>query len=264
MTVSPEQAELAADALWQAGPTAVATTELPDGSVRLVADVADPDRVPAGWAWEPVEVDSDEYLDAWRSWARPVAVEGVGDRVVLQPAWLPPDEQPPRTTLVRLDPGRTFGSGSHPSTQLAVELLLSLPSPAARVLDLGCGSGVLGITAALRGSAEVEAIDVDPSAVLATDVNARLNGVGDAITASTTPLLDLGGRFDLVLANIGAGVLRDLATPISRRVGSAGAVILSGILDEQVDDVLGAYGGWTERRRADRDGWTALLLDRRR
>jgi ribosomal protein L11 methyltransferase len=264
MTVSSDLADLAADALWQAEPSAVATTELPGGEVRLVADVADPGRIPPGWEWEAVEVDSDEYLDAWRSWAQPVLVEGVGDAVLLQPAWLAPEDAGPRTTVVRLDPGRTFGSGSHPSTQLAVELLLSIASPGPRVLDLGCGSGVLGITAALRGAAEVEAVDVDPAAVLATEVNARLNGVGPALTASTTPLLDLGGRFDLVLANIGAGVLRDLAPPIGRRTASGGSVVLSGILDEQVDDVRAAYAGWTERRRASRDGWTALLLDRRR
>jgi ribosomal protein L11 methyltransferase len=265
VTVSPDQAELAADALWQAEPSAVSTTDLPDGTVRLVADVTDTERIPAGWTWEAVEVDSDEYLDAWRSWAQPVAVEGVGDRVVLQPAWLPPDGEPAiRTTVVRLDPGRTFGSGSHPSTQLAVELLLSIVTVGPRVLDLGCGSGVLGICALLRGAESVQAVDVDPAAVLATEVNARLNGVSASLDASTTPLLDLGGRFDLVLANIGAGVLRDLAPAIARRTSPSGAVVLSGILDEQVDDVLAAYTGWTERRRASREGWTALLLDRRR
>lgn len=264
ITVSPAQADLAADALWQAEPSAVATTELPDGTVRLVADVADPARIPAGWEWEAVEVDSDEYLDAWRSWAEPVAVDAAGEHVVLQPAWLTSNEAAPGALVVRLDPGRTFGSGSHPSTQLAVELLVPGASAARRVLDVGCGSGVLGITALLRGAGEVEAIDVDPAAVLATNVNAQLNGVAASLTASTTPLLDVGGRFDLVLANIGAGVLRDLATPIGRRVAPSGSVVLSGILDGQVDDVLEAYGGWTERVRASRDGWSALLLGRNR
>lgn len=261
ITVAAEDAELAADALWRAEPSAVATVELPDGRIRLVADVTDPDRVGGGWELEPVEIDSDEYLDAWRSWARPVVVAGA---VVLQPAWLAPEATPAGAAVVRLDPGRTFGSGSHPSTQLAVELLLPDAGGAARVLDIGSGSGVLAIAAVLLGAGEVEAIDVDPAAALATDVNARLNGVGDRVRASTTPLLDVGGRFDLVLANIGAGVLIDLAGTILRRVRPGGRVVLSGILDEQVDDVLGAYRGWVEDRRVGQDGWTALRLARPR
>jgi ribosomal protein L11 methyltransferase len=273
LVVDAADAELAADALWQGEPSAVSTAELPDGRVRLTADVAAPEQIPARWEVEHLAVDSDEYLDAWRAWAQPVVV---ADRVVLQPAWLPVADVQPGSTIVRLDPGRTFGSGSHPSTQLAIELVLTLPLEQSmrHVLDLGCGSGVLGIavvllgrdaaTASTGGVERVEAVDVDPAAVLATQVNARLNAVGDVIEASTTPLLDLGGRFDLVLANIGAGVLRDLATPIGRRVAPSGSLILSGILDDQVDDVLSAYSAWTERGRTARDGWTALLLDRRR
>ncbi len=261
IVVDPGDAELAADALWQAEPSAVATIDLPDGRVRLVADVTDPDRIPGSWEVEAVEIDSDDYLDAWRSWAQPVLV---GDAVVLQPAWLPLGDVPPGATVVRLDPGRTFGSGSHPSTRLAIELLLPDAGRSPRVLDIGSGSGVLTVAALLLGAGDVEAIDVDPAAAIATDVNARLNGVGDRVRSSTTPLLDVGGRFDLVLANIGAGVLIDLATAVLRRVTPSGRVVLSGILDEQVDDVLGAYGGWTEARRVSADGWTALLLERRR
>lgn len=261
LVVEAADAELAADALWLGEPTAVSTAELPDGRVRLVADASAPDRIPERWPVEHLAIDSDEYLDVWRAWAQPVVLH---DRVVLQPAWLPVAEVPDGAVVVRLDPGRTFGSGSHPSTQLCIDLLGLVASSALNVLDLGCGSGVLGVTAILLGAGRVEAVDVDPAAVLATEVNARLNGVGDSITASTTPLLDLGGRFDLVLANIGAGVLRDLATPITRRVTPSGSVILSGILDEQADDVLEAYGSWSVRDRASLDGWTALLLDRRR
>lgn len=262
--------ELATDALWQGEPTAVSSFELSDGRVRLVADAAAPERIPGPWEIERLAIDSEEYLDVWRTWAQPVVV---ADRVLLQPAWLPMGNRPDGWTVVRLDPGRAFGSGSHPSTQLAIELVLTLPieQPARLVLDLGCGSGVLGIAAVLLGRdapgapiERVEAVDVDPAAVLATEVNARLNGVGDVIAASTTPLLDLSRRFDLVLANIGAGVLRDLATPIGRRVAPTGSLLLSGILDDQADDVLAAYGPWTERGRTTRDGWTALLLDRRR
>jgi ribosomal protein L11 methyltransferase len=265
ITVDAARAELAADALWQAEPTAVATTELSDGTVRLVADVADTARIPGGWEWQAVELDSDEYLDAWRSWAQPVVVDiADGPPVVLQPAWLPPADVAGDATIVRLDPGRTFGSGSHPSTQLAIQLLVPLAPASPRVLDVGCGSGVLAVAAVLRGAGEVEAIDVDAAAVVATGVNAQLNGVAGSVHASTTPLLDVGGRFDLVLANIGAGVLRDLASPLGRRVGPSGALVVSGILDEQVDDVLAAYAGWTERRRAIADGWTALCLGRQR
>jgi ribosomal protein L11 methyltransferase len=265
ITVPADQAELAADALWQAEPSAVATVELGDGRVRLVADVADPARVPSGWVLEEIELDGDEYLDAWRAWAAPVRI---ADRLVLQPAWVAPTDTAadagPDDLVVLVDPGRTFGSGSHPSTRQVLELLLDLPVAGARVLDVGCGSGVLAVTAARLGAAEVTGIDIDPASPVTTAVNARLNGVDASVMASTTPLADVAGRFDLVLANIGAAVLCDLEPAVVRRVGPSGSIVLAGLLDDQAAAVLDAYRGWTEHRRLSTDGWTALVLRRPR
>jgi len=156
--VAAEEAELAADALWQAGPSAVLEVDLGEGRVRLTADVADAALVPPRWSPTVLHVDDDGYLDAWRTWAAPVRA---GRHVVLRPAWLAVNvvDSQPGDLVVVLDPGRSFGSGSHETTRLAIALVEEAVAPGARVLDVGCGSGVLSVVAALLGATEVVAID---------------------------------------------------------------------------------------------------------
>lgn len=258
--VDGSQAELASDALWQARPSAVLEVDLGDGRVRLTADVADTALVDAIWAPTLLNVDDDGYLDAWRTWATPIRA---GRRTVLHPAWLPGGEAVgPDDVVLVLDPGRSFGSGSHESTRLAVALMEDLVAPGVRVLDVGCGSGVLAALAALLGATEVVAIDIEPGAVVATEANAAANAVAERVSASTAGLGDIDGPFDLVVANIGGGTLFDLAPQLVARVGPGGWLVLSGVLTERLDALVTACPGCAELRRVTEAGWSAVALRR--
>jgi ribosomal protein L11 methyltransferase len=260
VVVAEDDAELAADALWAAGPSAVAEESVADGRVQLTADVADPDAVDPRWAPQVLDVDEDADLDAWRAHARP---EAAGDRFVLVPSWLPGEPGDPERTPVHLDPGRTFGSGSHPTTRRCVAALEHVVTAGARVADLGCGSGVLSIVAALLGADAVTAVDIDPAAVEATTANAHRNLVGDRVDATTTRIEDLVGPFDVVVANIGLRVLTESAAAIGALVAPDGRLVLAGILDDQVERCLDAHPTLHLVDRIDEDGWAVVTLGRR-
>jgi ribosomal protein L11 methyltransferase len=200
-----------------------------------------------------IEPATEAHLDAWRAFARPVVVGAVR----LQPAWLP-HEQAPDEVVVRLDPGRAFGSGSHASTRLALEALVAWLPPGGRVLDVGCGSGVLAVAAALLGAGAVRAVDIDPEAIAATAANAERNGV--RVDASLGSAGDLADRFDLVVANISAGALIDDASAVLACVAPGGHLVLAGLLADRADDVAAAYTGATQVERRHEDGWLALVL----
>lgn len=259
LEVGLADAELAADALWQAGPSAVLEVDLGDGRVRLTADVADPARVDPRWAPVVLEVDDDGYLDAWRTWA--VAVRA-GERIVVRPAWVPAPARRPDDLVVVVDPGRSFGSGSHESTRLALALLEGVVRPGDRLLDVGCGSGVLLVAACLLGAAAVHGIDVEAGAVEATRDNAARNGVADRTTASTQPLDEVAGGWDVVVANIGGGVLPGLAPALAARVRPGGALVVSGLLERQLDAVRAAVPGCRLLAQAEEGGWIAARLER--
>jgi ribosomal protein L11 methyltransferase len=267
LVVDAADAELAADALWQARPSAVLEVDLGDGRIRLTADVSAPERLAPRWAVQVLVVDDDGYLDGWRSWAVPVRA---GHRIVVHPAWLPlpaPDAVGATEDLVVvIDPGRAFGSGSHESTRLALAVLEDLVRAGDRVLDVGCGSGVLTVAACGLGAASVTAVDIEPEAVIATRVNAEANGVAARVVASVVdpdrPLAQVEGPFDLVVANIGGGVLPKLAAPLAALVAPGGRLVLSGLLEEQVDAVVAAAEGCEDTGRLAEAGWAAVWLRR--
>ena len=147
--------------------------------------------------------------------------------------------------IVRLDPGLAFGTGTHATTALCLEWLDSLDLFDKRMLDYGCGSGVLAIAALRLGSARAVGMDIDPQAVLATRDNATRNRVAERmdIVGSAS---DVHGEFDVVVANILAGPLIELADSIAAHVASGCMLALSGILSEQIDEVLSAYRPWIE------------------
>jgi ribosomal protein L11 methyltransferase len=258
--VPSEQAELAADALWQARPSAVLEVSLAGDRVRLTADVADVAAIDPIWAPVVLAADDDGYLDAWRTWARPIRA---GRAVVLHPAWIPLSDPPAAgDLLVVLDPGRAFGSGSHESTRLAVAAIEDLGAAGARVLDVGCGSGVLAVVAALLGAAQVVAVDVDPEAVTATAANAAANGVADRVRASSSTVAELDEPYDLVVGNIGGSTLFDLAGDLVRLTRPGGRLVLSGILEDRVDALVAACGWCAEVRRTAEAGWACVVLRR--
>jgi ribosomal protein L11 methyltransferase len=174
----------------------------------------------------------------------------VGRRLWVGASW---HEAQAGRVAVRIDPGLAFGTGSHASTRLALRFLEQELSGGERVLDYGCGSGILAIAAAKLGAMQVDAVDVDPEAVAATRRNAALNGVrlqvalADALGAA---------HYDIVVSNILAQPLIVLAPLLAAR---AGRLALSGILETQADEVARAYAPWLRMRVAAREeGWALL------
>ena len=137
-----------------------------------------------------------------------------------------------------------------------------LVGPGTRVLDVGCGSGVLAVAAALRGATPVVAIDVDPAAVDATRRNAGANGVAGSVHPSTAPLGAVDGRFDVVLANLPASTIRELAGDLAARTVPGATLVLSGILDGTWHETAPQFAAW-ELAASDRlDGWAVVTLTR--
>ncbi len=194
---------------------------------------------------------------AWeREWLKDFRPMRFGRRL-----WICPGGQQapdPEAAVLELDPGLAFGTGTHPTTALCLEWL-DAASPAGRsVLDYGCGSGVLALAALRLGASAACAVDIDPQALLATRENAARNRLQSKL--QVLPAGDLeAGEWDIVLANILAGPLVELAPVLARHVRPEGNVVLAGMLDEQAEDVAKAYRPWFHMRRfATRDGWAVL------
>lgn len=159
----------------------------------------------------------------------------IADGLWIVPTWHTPPE--PDALCIRLDPGAAFGTGTHPTTRLCLRWL-ARARPRGAVLDYGCGSGILAIAAAKLGAAAATGCDIDPQALPVAQANAALNDVSARFVAPDA----LGPqRFDVVLANILASPLKLLAPMLLARVASGGALVLSGILERQADELIAAY-----------------------
>jgi ribosomal protein L11 methyltransferase len=195
--------------------------------------------------------------DAWRAAAkRNFAARRFGARLWLVPA----DDEPVPGAPVsfKLHMGLAFGTGEHPTTALCLEWLDASLRPGSRVLDYGCGSGVLAIAALALGAGAAWAVDNDAQALVATAQNARLNGYDRRLFVGTPESLPFV-EVDVVLANILARPLIELADIFARSIVPAGSVVLSGILERQADDVAAAYERHFERLSiCTRDGWSRL------
>ena len=180
--------------------------------------------------------------------------------------WIVPGEQAVpdgAINVLRLDPGLAFGTGTHPTTRLCLEWMDGQDFVGKRVLDYGCGSGVLGIVAAIKGASEVVCVDNDPQALTATIDNAARNQVGDQIKVASPGIFDVSQVFDVVLANILAGPLIELAPMLMAALGNKGDVVLSGILTGQSSEVMAAYQPYTSSiDQAVDDGWVRLHASR--
>jgi len=193
--------------------------------------------------WERV------WLSDWKSmrfgrrlWVCPTAAE-------------PPDD--PNAVVVRLDPGLAFGTGSHPTTALCLQILESLPLTGRSVVDYGCGSGILGIAALKMGAAHVVAVDLDPQALIATRENAIRNGVSSAIEVEGVAVQLLPAS--CVVANILAGPLIELAPTLTAACEPGGDLLLSGLLKSQAYAVKAAYtSGFDMVHVVGRDDWCCI------
>jgi ribosomal protein L11 methyltransferase len=205
-------------------------------------------------------VEEEDWAHAWKRFFRPLRV---GRRFVVRPTW---EEWVPEPgdRVIAIDPGMAFGTGTHPTTQLCLELIEEGVVGGASVLDVGTGSGILAIAAAVLGAAPITAIDIDPIAVSAAGENRRVNPDAGDILLAVGDAAAVRGRYDWVFANLIAEILRSDAALLASRVTPGGALLAAGIVAERAFEVrtaLEAAGLQIECERC-REEWVALVARR--
>jgi len=200
----------------------------------------------AGFVYVPPAVSvikTEDWANNWKVHFKPVRI---GRRLVIKPTWEEYHELP-GDLVIQIDPGMAFGTGAHPTTRMCLESLerICFDQSGGRlpdaVLDVGTGSGVLSIAAALMGASRITAVDIDPEAIRVTQENLQLNGLGDLVQASTTDLGLLAGEYGVVVANILAEELVRLSAQLIARIAPEGWLILSGILTEKAQFVRAGF-----------------------
>lgn len=201
-------------------------------------------------------VDGDDWIEVWRKHYRPIPF----GKITVCPEWIKYDGD---GEVVYIDSNMAFGTGEHETTAMCVKLIEKYLKPSDTVIDVGTGSGILGLAAAKLGAKSVIMTDIDPVAVEAANRNAKLNKVDDVCKATLTNLLDgIVGAGDIVVANITAEVLAFLVKDIRSYVKEGGTVILSGILNDRLEKVINAYeeaGLKTEETLTDGE-WSAAVF----
>jgi ribosomal protein L11 methyltransferase len=205
---------------------------------------------------------NEDWANNWKVHFKPVRI---GERLVIKPTWEEYQEQP-GDLVIQIDPGMAFGTGAHPTTKMCLESIERIcfnecggKLPQA-VLDVGTGSGVLSIAAALMGATKIVAVDIDPEAIRVTQDNLELNKVEQVVEASTTDLGDLQEEYGIVVANILAEELVRLSDQLKVRIAPAGWLILSGILTEKADFVCGAFSDLTLVEHTRDAEWSCLTF----
>lgn len=204
------------------------------------------------------EIEGDDWIDVWKKHFRPIHL----GRIVVVPEWIAYEKQPGEE-IVLLDSNMAFGTGEHETTSMCVELMQDYIFPEATVIDVGCGSGILGISALKLGAKKAYLTDLDSIAVDSAKHNCALNGVSEgAIVAHANLLENAEIKGDIVLANITAEVLQYLAPSMPKNLKRDGVLILSGIIESRLPLVRKAYGdvGMQVVRERRKGEWYALVL----
>ncbi len=227
----------------------------------------------ADGVWGPLAlkmatVAEEDWADNWKQYFKPLMV---GDRLLIKPSWEEVADAAGRV-IVEIDPASSFGTGAHHTTQLCLSELEQLPTQGANVLDMGCGSGILGIAAVLLGAKRVTMVDIDENAVKTAGENARKNGIDESrllllagdVTGDAAIAKKIGSGYDIVLANIVADVILGMRRELAAALRPGGALVVSGILEERADEVANGLAGCglELRRRATQGGWSALVFER--
>ena len=261
--VEREWADALSDALIEAGAHSVAveSPESPANVLKALFDEhVDPDealrsamaasgaRIRARIGVEPVA--DEDWVRTSQAQFEPFHV----GRLWIGASWHAPAGKAP--AIVRIDPGMAFGTGSHPTTRLMLRFLDRVVHGGERLLDYGCGSGILAIAAAKLGAGRIDAVDIDAQAVDVARANARANGVS---VAASLPEGLAPGRYDLVVANILAQPLIDLAPALAARARAGGRIALAGILEGQAEEVCAAYASSCDMTIGAREeGWALV------
>lgn len=236
----------------------VLTALFPDDTDAL-ALLAALEAFDPGLDWAQVQFRQVADEDWERAWLDQFAPMRFGQRTFIVP-WnheLPEDARGAEAAVVRLDPGLAFGSGTHPTTALCLRWLDGLAQEGvlqgARVLDFGCGSGILALAALKLGAGQAVGVDNDPQALIATHDNAERNGVADRL-AVYLPDDEPVATYPVVVANILASALDALAPTLAERVAVGGRIALSGILHGQETELLDRYAAWFDNLRCEQEG----------
>ena len=210
-----------------------------------------------------VPVADREWTRVWEDQFQPMRM---GERLWICPSWTPPPE--PDAVNLLLDPGLAFGTGTHPTTAMCLRSLDAAPLETTRIVDYGCGSGILGIAAALLGAHQVLGIDNDPQAITASQDNAVRNGVSESQFSASLPdavvLENWQGSAEWVVANILAGPLIKLAPTLTALMAPRGRLLLAGLLEEQAESIIAAYAPSVTLAIADQqEEWVLLAGEAR-
>lgn len=209
--------------------------------------------------WQVKTIEDQDWERAWMDQFEPIRF---GQHLWICPSWHEPPD--PSATNLILDPGLAFGSGTHPTTALCLKWLDAHPPKNKRVIDYGCGSGVLAVSALLLGANEVTGVDIDPQALQASRDNAEKNNIPESDLRLYTPDTVPDKPADLLLANILSGPLISLAPTLADHIKKEGDIVLSGILDDQVQAVADAYKPWFDIISvSNHDGWACLTGKKR-
>ena len=191
-------------------------------------------------------VDEEDYANSWKQYYKPIKI---GNRIVIVPEWEPYEKADGEIT-VALNPGMAFGTGTHETTSMCIEALQDIVFEGDEVLDIGCGSGILSVTALLCGANRADATDIDRNAVNVAYENAELNGVKDRLHATEdnilsaeSPIRTAGKKYNVVIANIVADVIIEICGFVKTLIKPYGCFVASGIISERLDDVVKAMNG---------------------
>lgn len=211
-------------------------------------------------------VDEEDYANSWKQYYKPIKI---GNRVVIVPEWEPYEKADGEIT-VALNPGMAFGTGTHETTSMCIEALQDIVFEGDEVLDIGCGSGILSVTALLCGANRADATDIDRNAVNVAYENAELNGVKDRLHATEdnilsaeSPIRTAGKKYNVVIANIVADVIIEICGFVKTLIKPYGCFVASGIISERLDDVVKAMNdnGLCVAAIHEKRGWNCIIAN---
>ena len=206
-------------------------------------------------------VNEEDWANSWKAYYKPIEI---GEKMVIVPAWEKYDA-PEGKLVVRMDPGMAFGTGSHETTRLVIGLLEKYITEGQRVLDVGCGSGILAICASKLGAKECKAYDIDPVAVKVARENIKDSGL-ENVTCDVSDLLrgvdKDGGAYDVICANIVADIIIRMTPDVGQFMHDKSVILASGIITERAHDVISCFenNGFRVIEKAEENGWCALVV----